>query len=178
MRDSPCPEFATTSSTFITRSLRPPFPPSIPSTCTTMAPKRQKPVPVDPTTATGTSIPSRPGVIPTTSLSSSSTHARPSSKPLSFSMSHLGTATQELWISYLDNTPNSLLIIDAFLMFLMYVGGVQFVYACLTGGYPFNSFLAGFAAAVGQFVLAGMVSLTIFSCLDNFPAFFLEFLSY
>jgi dolichyl-diphosphooligosaccharide---protein glycosyltransferase subunit DAD1/OST2 len=38
----------------------------------------------------------------------------------------------------------------------MYVGGVQFVYACLTGGYPFNSFLAGFSAAVGQFVLAGM----------------------
>jgi DAD family len=37
----------------------------------------------------------------------------------------------------------------------MYVGAVQFVYACLTGGYPFNSFLAGFAAAVGQFVLAG-----------------------
>ena len=37
----------------------------------------------------------------------------------------------------------------------MYVGAVQFVYACLTGGYPFNSFLAGFSAAVGQFVLAG-----------------------
>jgi len=35
----------------------------------------------------------------------------------------------------------------------MYVGAVQFVYACLTGGYPFNSFLAGFSAAVGQFVL-------------------------
>jgi hypothetical protein len=42
------------------------------------------------------------------------------------------------------------------MVFLMYVGGVQFLYACLTGGYPFNSFLAGFAAAVGQFVLAGM----------------------
>ena len=38
----------------------------------------------------------------------------------------------------------------------MYVGAVQFVYACLTGGYPFNSFLAGFSAAVGQFVLAGI----------------------
>lgn len=45
-------------------------------------------------------------------------------------------------------------MIDAFMVFLMYVGGVQFVYACLTGGYPFNSFLAGFAGAVGQFVLA------------------------
>ena len=50
-------------------------------------------------------------------------------------------------------------MIDAFLVFLMYVGGVQFVYACLTGGYPFNSFLAGFSQAVGQFVLTGMVPL-------------------
>ena len=56
-------------------------------------------------------------------------------------------------------------------MFLMYVGGVQFVYACLTGGYPFNSFLAGFTAAVGQFVLAGMISLTIslLSSLNFYP---------
>jgi oligosaccharyltransferase complex subunit epsilon len=72
------------------------------------------------------------------------------------SLAHLSTATQDVWKSYRANTPNSLLIIDAFLVFLMYVGAVQFVYACLTGGYPFNSFLAGFSAAVGQFVLAGI----------------------
>lgn len=77
----------------------------------------------------------------------------------SFSYARLSTATNDLWKSYRANTPNSLLIIDAFLVFLMYVGGVQFVYACLTGGYPFNSFLAGFSAAVGQFVLAGMTRL-------------------
>src|SRR5208282_2918486 len=71
----------------------------------------------------------------------------------SFSYARLSTATNDLWKSYWANTPNSLLIIDAFLVFLMYVGAVQFVYACLTGGYPFNSFLAGFSAAVGQFVL-------------------------
>lgn len=76
----------------------------------------------------------------------------------SFSYARLSTATYDLWKSYRANTPNSLLIIDAFLVFLMYVGGVQFVYACLTGGYPFNSFLAGFSAAVGQFVLAGITS--------------------
>ena len=74
----------------------------------------------------------------------------------SFSYARLSIATNDLWKSYWANTPNSLLIIDAFLVFLMYVGAVQFVYACLTGGYPFNSFLAGFSAAVGQFVLAGM----------------------
>ena len=72
------------------------------------------------------------------------------------SLSTLSNATIELWKSYRAKTPNSLLIIDAFLVFLIYVGAVQFVYACLTGGYPFNSFLAGFAAAVGQFVLAGI----------------------
>ena len=88
---------------------------------------------------------SRPSPIP------GSTHRSSSS----FSYARLSTATTDLWKSYRANTPNSLLIIDAFLVFLMYVGGVQFVYACLTGGYPFNSFLAGFSAAVGQFVLAG-----------------------
>ena len=74
---------------------------------------------------------------------------------MSLSLSRLSTASTDLWKSYRANTPNSLLIIDAFLVFLMYVGAVQFVYACFTGGYPFNSFLAGFSAAVGQFVLAG-----------------------
>jgi oligosaccharyltransferase complex subunit epsilon len=131
-----------------------------------MAHKKQKPVSPDPPAATGSSIPSRPGVIPTTSLSSTSTHPRGSSKPLSLSLSHLGTATQELWNSYLDKTPNSLLMMDAFLVFLMYIGGVQFVYACLTGGYPFNSFLAGFTAAVGQFVLTGLNPLTDCSLLS------------
>jgi len=75
----------------------------------------------------------------------------------------ISTAAHDLWKSYLDKTPNSLMIIDAFLIFLMYVGAVQFAYAVLTGGYPFNSFLAGFAAAVGQFVLAGTYSLIPFS---------------
>jgi hypothetical protein len=46
-----------------------------------------------------------------------------------------------------------------FLVFLMYIGAVQFLHAGLTGGYPFNSLLAGFAAAVGQFVLTSISSL-------------------
>ena len=124
----------------------------------TMPPRNKKPASTDPFT-TGTSIPSRP------IATSGTTTATPSISPSSIrskqqlSLSRLGSATQELWNSYLANTPNSLLVIDAFLVFLMYVGGVQFVYACLTGGYPFNSFLAGFSQAVGQFVLTGMVPL-------------------
>src|SRR5271170_6947150 len=97
------------------------------------------------------STPSRPPTLP-------SQQQQQKSSP-SFSFSRLSTATNDLWTSYRANTPNSLLIIDAFLVFLVYVGGVQFVYACLTGGYPFNSFLAGFSAAVGQFVLAGTSTL-------------------
>jgi oligosaccharyltransferase complex subunit epsilon len=104
-----------------------------------MAPKKHKPVHVDPVQAS--TLPSRPVAF--------------LAQTPSFNFDRLSTATNELWKSYRSNTPNSLLIIDAFLVFLMYVGTVQFVYACLTGGYPFNSFLAGFSAAVGQFVLTG-----------------------
>jgi len=94
----------------------------------------------------------------TTVPPSAHTRSAPTSSKLqsqSISLERLQTAANDLWKSYWHNTPNSVLIIDAFLVFLMYVGAVQFVYACLTGGYPFNSFLGGFAAAVGQFVLAG-----------------------
>lgn len=104
------------------------------------------------------------GVVPDQPVSTTqSRHSTPShaNKSTSFSLSRVSTATNDLWTSYRANTPNSLMIIDAFLVFLMYVGGVQFVYACLTGGYPFNSFLAGFSAAVGQFVLAGISTLRI-----------------
>jgi oligosaccharyltransferase complex subunit epsilon len=85
-----------------------------------------------------------------------------SNKSTSFSISRVSIAANDLLKSYRANTPNSLVIIDAFLVFLMYVGAVQFVYACLTGGYPFNSFLAGFSAAVGQFVLAGNSTIGFF----------------
>src|SRR5271170_5604928 len=98
--------------------------------------------------ATITSTPSRPHILSSQSTFSST----------SLSLSRLSTASADLWKSYRANTPNSLLIIDAFLVFLIYIGAVQFMYACLTGGYPFNSFLAGFSAAVGQFVLAGTSS--------------------
>ncbi|KAI0482737.1 DAD/Ost2 [Xylariaceae sp. FL0804] len=37
--------------------------------------------------------------------------------------------------------------------FLVLVGGLQFAYCILAGNYPFNAFLSGFSATVGQFVL-------------------------
>ncbi|KAL2917838.1 oligosaccharyltransferase complex subunit epsilon [Polyrhizophydium stewartii] len=56
--------------------------------------------------------------------------------------------------SYLETTPQSLKLIDAYLVFVMATGIVQFVYVILAGTYPYNAFLSGFIASVGAFVLA------------------------
>ncbi|PGH17912.1 hypothetical protein AJ79_00811 [Helicocarpus griseus UAMH5409] len=58
-----------------------------------------------------------------------------------------------IWQRYLAHTPKRTLMLDAFMAFLVIVGAVQFVYCVLAGNYPFNAFLSGFSAAVGQFVL-------------------------
>ncbi|EXV03118.1 DAD family protein [Metarhizium robertsii] len=60
---------------------------------------------------------------------------------------------------YMKETPQRTKLIDVFLLFLIAVGGLQFVYCVLAGNYPFNAFLSGFCASVGQFVLT--VSLRI-----------------
>ncbi|KAG8952787.1 oligosaccharyltransferase complex subunit epsilon [Tulasnella sp. 424] len=62
-------------------------------------------------------------------------------------------AIQGLWKSYLDDTPTKLKTIDAFLVFIMLSGIIQFVYCVAVTNFPFNAFLAGFASTVGQFVL-------------------------
>lgn len=56
-------------------------------------------------------------------------------------------------------------LIDTFLLFLILVGIVQFAFCILGGSYPFNAFLAGFSATVGQFVLT--VALRLQSCSEN-----------
>ncbi|KAJ5929118.1 Defender against death DAD protein [Penicillium verhagenii] len=61
--------------------------------------------------------------------------------------------TAHVWQQYLANTAQRTLLLDAFMAFLVLVGGLQFVYCVLAGNYPFNAFLSGFSAAVGQFVL-------------------------
>ena len=52
-------------------------------------------------------------------------------------------------------TPLRLKIVDSYLACIMFTGIVQFVYCCLVGTFPFNSFLSGFISAVGSFVLGG-----------------------
>ncbi|TGO30320.1 hypothetical protein BPAE_0006g00600 [Botrytis paeoniae] len=58
-----------------------------------------------------------------------------------------------IWQNYIDKTPQRTKLIDVFMSFLVVVGVLQFVYCILAGNYPFNAFLSGFSATVGQFVL-------------------------
>lgn len=44
-------------------------------------------------------------------------------------------------------------LIDAFLVFLVALGVLQFAYVLAVGNFPFNAFLGGFILCVGQFVL-------------------------
>lgn len=62
---------------------------------------------------------------------------------------------RRLLSAYMTNTPSFLKLIDAYLLCVMLTGIIQFVYVILAGTYPYNSFLAGFGASVGSFVLAG-----------------------
>lgn len=56
---------------------------------------------------------------------------------------------------YKSRTPQRLKLVDAYLAYVMLTGIVQFLYCCLVGTFPFNSFLSGFISCVGSFVLGG-----------------------
>lgn len=94
-----------------------------------------------------------------------------------------------VWRNYLQSTPQRTKLIDTFLGFLVVAGVLQFVYCVIAGNYvrlpatntlspvgisqlnfvlipcnkqPFNAFLAGFSATVGQFVLTGKKQCPLF----------------
>ena len=57
------------------------------------------------------------------------------------------TIAQGLWQNYVDHTPARVKQIDAFMAFLVVVGGLQFVYCVLAGNYVclhFGKALLGF----------------------------------
>ena len=62
---------------------------------------------------------------------------------------------KKLCSEYGKTTPKKLMIIDAYLVQIFLTGVVQFIYCCLVGTFPFNSFLSGFISCVGSFVLGG-----------------------
>ncbi|XP_005811099.1 dolichyl-diphosphooligosaccharide--protein glycosyltransferase subunit DAD1 [Xiphophorus maculatus] len=55
---------------------------------------------------------------------------------------------------YTTTTPNKLKVVDAYLLYILLTGAMQFLYCLLVGTFPFNSFLSGFIACVGSFILA------------------------
>ena len=52
-----------------------------------------------------------------------------------------------LWKAYYETTSTRLKTIDAFLVFLMLSGIIQFLYCILVTNFPFNAFLAGYATS-------------------------------
>ncbi|KAJ5678828.1 hypothetical protein N7462_007072 [Penicillium macrosclerotiorum] len=99
-------------------------------------------------------MPSKRHAASTTSAPSPSTTATLSSGPSTLktnaSVTDIGC---HVWEQYIATTSQRTKLLDAFMAFLVLVGGIQFVYCVLAGNYPFNAFLSGFSAAVGQFVL-------------------------
>ncbi|KAJ3892603.1 DAD family-domain-containing protein [Lentinula edodes] len=89
--------------------------------------------------------------------SSSFTFTKPSSQSASSSSNTVSTTASSsisaLLSAYTNQTTPRLKFIDAFLVFLLSSGVLQFVYCVLVTNFPFNAFLAGFSSTVGQFVL-------------------------
>lgn len=74
--------------------------------------------------------------------------------PRSVNMTAL-TVLYKFGSEYTKNTPKKLKIIDAYLLYVFLTGVIQFVYCCLVGTFPFNSFLSGFISCVSCFILGG-----------------------
>lgn len=116
-----------------------------------MPPKRQQVAPA----IIGTKTPSSPKITTSTTTTTTTTTAtnKKDAKPDATAYT---TIVNDVWSSYQRKTPQSLKLIDVFLAFLVFTGATQFAYCLLVGNYPFNAFLSGFTATIGQFVLAGM----------------------
>ncbi|KAJ8876277.1 hypothetical protein PR048_024187 [Dryococelus australis] len=72
-------------------------------------------------------------------------------------MANLVSVISKFYGEYVKSTPKKLKVIDAYLLYILLTGIVQFVYCCLVGTFPFNSFLSGFISCVSSFVLAGLL---------------------
>ncbi|XXG94461.1 hypothetical protein Hte_000718 [Hypoxylon texense] len=107
-----------------------------------MAPKKSAAAPASTTTSTTTPAP--PAAAPASSITA---------KPTANSGQSFDKVALNIVQHYQKTTPQRTKLIDVFMAFLVLVGGLQFAYCILAGNYPFNAFLSGFSATVGQFVL-------------------------
>ncbi|KAH6619672.1 DAD family protein [Chaetomium sp. MPI-SDFR-AT-0129] len=142
-----------------------PIPPTPKSTTTTTSTSTTSTTPTIPTSLLPASLKSNAGAGPgpsTTSQSSSTSGA---------GVQNWDKIVQNVLAQYVETTPQRTKLLDAFLGFLVVVGGVQFVYCVVAGNYPFNAFLSGFSATVGQFVLTASLRIqTTEANKGDFPA--------
>lgn len=75
------------------------------------------------------------------------------------------TVLHKFWMEYAKNTPKKLKIIDAYLLYVFLTGVIQFIYCCLVGTFPFNSFLSGFISCVSCFILGGNNNMLFVTCI-------------
>nr|ALH18096.1 defender against apoptotic cell death [Orseolia oryzae]ALH18097.1 defender against apoptotic cell death [Orseolia oryzae] len=76
-------------------------------------------------------------------------------------MTNLTTVVQKFYDEYVNNTPKKLKLIDAYLFYIVLTGVIQFLYCCLVGTFPFNSFLSGFISTISCFVLGVCLRLQV-----------------
>ncbi|KAG4426646.1 hypothetical protein IFR04_000077 [Cadophora malorum] len=122
-----------------------------------MAPKRSVREPTPSSTSTTQTSVTSAGSVPVSTPSKASLKSSNNQSPQEIALG--------IWQNYLDTTPQRTKLIDVFMSFLVVVGVLQFVYCVIAGNYPFNAFLSGFSATVGQFVLTA--SLRIQTNVEN-----------
>ncbi|EEB17680.1 Dolichyl-diphosphooligosaccharide--protein glycosyltransferase subunit DAD1, putative [Pediculus humanus corporis] len=76
-------------------------------------------------------------------------------------MSQLNLVLEKLYEEYYKKTSTKLKIVDAYLLYVFLTGVTQFVYCCLVGTFPFNSFLSGFISCVSSFILGVCLRLQV-----------------
>ncbi|KAF2224368.1 DAD family protein [Elsinoe ampelina] len=136
-----------------------------------MPPKKSPPPSsIPPSTATPSqpSASQTPQKNPTTAIPATSKSSSSSSSSSSAAIRNPQSAQDialSIYRKYVDQTPQRVKLVDVFMGFLVVVGVIQFVYCVLFGNFPFNAFLSGFSATVGQFVLTA--SLRIQTNPDN-----------
>ncbi|KAJ1654363.1 oligosaccharyltransferase complex subunit epsilon [Dispira simplex] len=77
------------------------------------------------------------------------------------SNNNFGTVLQQLQRSYWEATPQRIKLIDAYLVYTVTQGVIQFVYCTLVSSYPYNAFLAGFGGAVASFIFAVVLRMRV-----------------
>ena len=71
-------------------------------------------------------------------------------------MVEVADALSKLYADYHKSTAKKLKLIDAYMLYILITGVIQFVYCLLVGTFPFNAFLSGFfCSTVACFILAG-----------------------